>query len=100
MEQLKQTVHQFLLDRGWENQYNMQKDLAISLTLEASELLECFQWKTTEEAIHENREAILEELADVFIYALQMAEAMDANVNSIVEAKLAKNVIKYPTKGT
>ncbi|KGL39663.1 nucleotide pyrophosphohydrolase [Listeria newyorkensis] len=98
MEQLKQTVRQFVEARGWEGQYALQKDLALSLTLEASELLECFQWKTSEEAVTANRAEILDELADVFIYAIQMADAMDVSVETIVQDKLAKNARKYPTK--
>ncbi|MBC1605165.1 nucleotide pyrophosphohydrolase [Listeria rocourtiae] len=98
MEQLKQTIRQFIEERGWEGQYNLQKDLAVSLTLEANELLECFQWKTSKEAVSAKRTEILEELADVFIYAIQMADAMDADVETIVNEKLAKNAVKYPAK--
>ncbi|MBC1501916.1 nucleotide pyrophosphohydrolase [Listeria weihenstephanensis] len=100
MEQLKQIVHEFLAERGCEEQYKMPKDLALSLTLEASELLECFQWKTDNEALSENKAEILEELADVFIYATQMAVAMDVNIDEIVKAKLVKNATKYPAKST
>ncbi|WAO21820.1 nucleotide pyrophosphohydrolase [Paenilisteria newyorkensis] len=91
-------MRQFVEARGWEGQYALQKDLALSLTLEASELLECFQWKTSEEAVTANRAEILDELADVFIYAIQMADAMDVSVETIVQDKLAKNARKYPTK--
>ncbi|EUJ43902.1 nucleotide pyrophosphohydrolase [Paenilisteria rocourtiae] len=98
MEQLKQTIRQFIEERGWEGQYNLQKDLAVSLTLEANELLECFQWKTSKEAVSAKRTEILEELADVFIYAIQMADAMDVDVETIVNEKLAKNAVKYPAK--
>ncbi|WP_430534553.1 nucleotide pyrophosphohydrolase [Listeria rocourtiae] len=98
MEQLKQAIRQFIEERGWEGQYNLQKDLALSLTLEANELLECFQWKTSKEAVSAKRTEILEELADVFIYAIQMADAMDADVETIVKEKLTKNALKYPAK--
>ncbi|EUJ25687.1 nucleotide pyrophosphohydrolase [Listeria cornellensis] len=98
MEQLKQTVRQFVEARGWEGQYALKKDLALSLTLEASELLECFQWKTSEEAVTANRAGILDELADVFIYAIQMADSMDVSIETIVKEKLIKNARKYPAK--
>ncbi|NYN49733.1 nucleotide pyrophosphohydrolase, partial [Salmonella enterica subsp. enterica serovar Typhimurium] len=67
------------------------KDLAISLSREASELLECFQWKTSETALKENREDNLKEVADVMIYALQIAESMGADGEEIIRLKLAEN---------
>ncbi|MBC1333819.1 nucleotide pyrophosphohydrolase [Listeria booriae] len=98
MDTIETEVHQFLVERGWENQYQVPKDLAISLTLEATELLECFQWKSDKEAVAQNRAAMSEELADVFIYATQLATALDLDIETIVQEKLAKNATKYPPK--
>ncbi|MBA5745366.1 nucleotide pyrophosphohydrolase, partial [Escherichia coli] len=56
MKQLQAEITAFLKERDWLDQYNHPKDLAISLSLEAAELLECFQWKTDEIALKENRE--------------------------------------------
>ncbi|EUJ46777.1 nucleotide pyrophosphohydrolase [Listeria riparia] len=98
MNTIKKDVHQFLVERGWEDQYQAPKDLAISLTLEASELLECFQWKSDKEAVAQKRVAMSEELADVFIYATQLAIALDLDIKAIVQEKLAKNATKYPPK--
>lgn len=91
MKRLQDEITAFLKERNWLDQYNHPKDLAISLSLEASELLECFQWKTSEKALKENREDILKELADVMIYALQIAESMGADGEEIIRLKLAEN---------
>ncbi|WP_338749826.1 nucleotide pyrophosphohydrolase [Bacillus sp. FJAT-52991] len=91
---LIQKVLKFRNERNWE-QFHNPKDLAISLSLEASELLENFQWKTNEEAIEENSENIKDELADVLIYSILLAEKLDLNIEDIIENKLEKNSQKY-----
>ena len=65
------------------------------MVLEASELLEIYQWKSAEEG-NQNIEAIKDELADVLIYALMLADNLDLDVNELIPRKLAKNAIKYP----
>lgn len=85
MKQLQAEITAFLKERDWLDQYNHPKDLAISLSLEAAELLECFQWKTDEIALKENREELLKEVADVFIYALQIAESMGRTARNLFE---------------
>jgi len=94
-EGLIREVLAFREKRNWE-QFHNPKDLAISLSLEASELLENFQWKTAEEALSLNRESILDELADVLIYAIYLAKALDANLEEVIRNKLTKNELKYP----
>ncbi|GAM93555.1 putative pyrophosphatase [Listeria monocytogenes] len=91
VKQLQAEITAFLKERDWLDQYNHPKDLAISLSLEAAELLECFQWKTDEIALKENREELLKEVADVLIYALQIAESMGADGEELVRMKLAEN---------
>lgn len=99
MKQLQDEITAFLKERNWLDQYKHPKDLAISLSLEASELLECFQWKTSETALKENREDILKEVADVMIYALQIAESMGADGEEIIRLKLAENQTRtWPKK--
>ena len=88
-------INQFRDDRDWR-QFHNEKDLAISISLEAAELLELFQWKSPEE-VRENRiERIKEELADVLIYSQMLASNLDLDIDEIIEAKLEKNNIKYP----
>jgi NTP pyrophosphatase (non-canonical NTP hydrolase) len=102
MEALIKQVIEFRDARDWK-QFHNPKDLAISLSLEASELLENFQWKSSEEAINGKLEEIKDELADVLIYALMIANDLDINVESAILNKLKKNEAKYPVdkfKGT
>lgn len=86
---------EFRDQRNWK-QYHDEKDLAISISLEANELLENFQWKSSEEALATSRQNIKEEMADVFIYLIQMADKMDVNLEEEVIRKLEKNAKKYP----
>ena len=73
----------------------IMKNLALSICLEAAELLELFQWKTAEEGIKQE-ERIKEELADVLIYSYMMADNLGFDLDEIIEEKLKKNALKYP----
>lgn len=84
-------------ERNWK-QFHNPKDLALSLTLEAAELLELFQWKSSEEAVSVNEEKMKEELADVLLYAILFADRMNFDLDEIVLSKLEKNSIKYPVE--
>lgn len=95
IKEMTEKVIRFRDARNWK-QFHNPKDLALSLTVEASELLENFQWKSSEEAINENMENIKDELADVLIYAMLLANDLDIDVEKIVEAKINKNNKKYP----
>ena len=94
IESLMKKVDEFRDERNWR-QYHNAKDLAISLSIEASELLEAFQWKTSEEAWEENKENIKEEIADVLIYALTLCSELNIDVDKIVIDKIRKNGRKY-----
>ncbi|WP_047391727.1 nucleotide pyrophosphohydrolase [Exiguobacterium sp. ZWU0009] len=87
-------IDDFRDERNWR-QYHNAKDLAISLSIEASELLEAFQWKTSEEAWEENKENIKEEIADVLIYALTLCSELNINAEEIILDKIKKNGQKY-----
>jgi Predicted pyrophosphatase len=89
------SVLKFRDDRDWK-QFHNPKDLAISLSLEASELLELFQWKTSEEAVLKNRDKMADELADVLAYAISFADVMEFDLDEIVAAKYRRNGEKYP----
>ena len=93
-EETMAKVDKFRNDRNWR-QFHNEKDLALSISLEASELLEIFQWKTADEGL-EDFEHLKEELADVFIYSYMMASNLNLDVDKIIEEKLAKNEQKYP----
>lgn len=99
LEELQSKIKQFTVDRDWD-QFHDGKNLAIALSLEASELLETFLWKKAEDA---KVEKVREELADVFNYAFLIADKYGLDVKEIVLEKLAKNGEKYPVekaKGT
>ncbi len=95
MKQLIQKIVEFRDSRNWK-QFHNPKDLAISLTLEASELLENFQWKTSEDSIKVNFQRIEDELADVLIYALLLSNELDINPEQAIIDKIKKNGEKYP----
>ena len=94
MKELMNKINQFRDDRDWRKFHN-EKDLAISISLEASELLELFQWKNSEEVVESSLEEIKEELADVFIYSFMMADNLNLDVEEIIKSKLDLNEQKY-----
>ncbi|HBV88090.1 MAG TPA: nucleotide pyrophosphohydrolase [Desulfosporosinus sp.] len=95
MNSLVQTVVEFRDNRNWK-QFHNPKDLAISLTLEAGELLENFQWKTSDEGVKVNYQKIKEELADVMIYALLISHELGIDPEQAILEKVRKNGEKYP----
>ncbi|MDQ0221436.1 nucleotide pyrophosphohydrolase [Peribacillus cavernae] len=88
-------INQFRDERNWR-QFHNPKDLAISISIEAAELLEDFQWISSEEALEKNKENIKEEIADVLIYSLMLCDELGLDVKEIVEEKMGKNGEKYP----
>ena len=81
-------------ERDWE-QFHNPKDLALGLSIEAAELNELFLWKQPEEA---NLDKVKEELADVFGFALLLANHYKLDITEIVKAKLQQNAEKYPVE--
>ncbi len=90
-------INQFHDDHQWR-QFHNAKDLALSVSIEAAELLEIFQWTDPESAVEKKREDIEEELADVLIYCYTLAEKLDMDIDEIIAKKLVKNLKKYPVK--
>ena len=84
-------------DRNWK-QFHNPKDLAISISLEAAELLEVFQWSAADVNCSEKMDMIKEELADVVNYCVLMADACGLDLDEIVQAKIQKNNEKYPVE--
>lgn len=95
LQKIIKQINQFTEDRNW-GQFHNEKDLALSISIEAAELLEDFQWLSSEEAIEKNLENIKEEIADVLIYTLMLTDNLGLDVPTIIEEKIAKNAIKYP----
>jgi NTP pyrophosphatase (non-canonical NTP hydrolase) len=97
-EILKSKLKKFADDRNW-NQSNSPKNLSMALSVEASELVECFQWLTEEQSQNltpDQLSAVVDEIADVQIYLLRMATKLDVNMLEAVEQKMVKNAAKYP----
>lgn len=92
-EKTVQRILKFTEDRDWE-QFHSPVNLAKSIAIEAAELLECFQWDDE----NYDREHVLEELADVMNYCLQMADRLDADPDEILNSKCTKNEQKYPVE--
>ncbi len=102
IDDLKAQVKKFSDDRDWE-QFHDAKELAIALSIEASEILEHFRWKTKEEVKEllknpNKREDIEDEMADVLSFLLRMAQMNDIDLTKALERKLEKNNKKYPVE--
>ena len=87
-------VLKFRDDRNWK-QFHNPKDLAISISLEAAELLEIFQWSGEDVYCKEKMDQIREELADVLNYSILMADACGLDLDEIIRDKVKKNNEKY-----
>jgi len=94
INKLIESIVQFRDEREWK-QFHNPKDLALALSIEASELLEVYLWKNPEQA---NLMKVKEELADVFTFALLIAQHYDLNVSEIIQEKIKENSIKYPVE--
>ena len=91
-------VRKFRDDRDWQR-FHDPKSLAASICIEAAELLELFQWLAPDEARREaaaKRERVAEEIADVAIYLIELADVTGIDLAAAIEAKLEKNAVKYP----
>lgn len=97
IQSLINVINEFRDERNWR-QYHNPKDLAISISIEAAEALEDFQWISSEEALKANKENIREEIADVLIYSFMLCNDLGLDVKEIVEEKIVKNGRKYPVK--
>lgn len=92
-EVLSERIDKFNKDRDWD-QFHTPSNLAKSISIEANELLECFQWNDTEY----DRADVLEELADVANYCIQMAQVLGVNLIDVINVKMDKTEKKYPVE--
>jgi NTP pyrophosphatase (non-canonical NTP hydrolase) len=95
-------VKQFVRERDW-NQFHSPKNLSMALAIEAAELMEHFQWLTVEASRDVRSQpdrlaAVGEELADVFCYALALANELEMDLSTAFRRKMEKNAIKYPVE--
>ena len=92
-EQTKNRIRKFVNDRDWA-QYHSPANLAKSISIEANELLECFQWSDTEYDLQH----VKEELADVLVYCQDMLDALGLDEDEIINMKMDMNEKKYPVE--
>ena len=85
-------IRRFSTDRDWE-QFHTPANLAKSISIEANELLECYQWSDDADLEH-----VREELADVIVYCQNLLDKLGLDVDEIVNSKMAKNEAKYPVE--
>jgi NTP pyrophosphatase (non-canonical NTP hydrolase) len=99
ISELKEQVKEFNSARKWE-QYHTPKEVAVSISIEAAELLELFQWKALSRSdIKRDQERLIgiqEEVADIMIYIFSLAITLDIDLSSAIINKLDKNARKYP----
>jgi len=98
LEKITGKIRRFRDERDWA-QFHNPKDMAMALSIEASELMEHFLWKTPEEVaarVEEKREEIEEEVADVAIYLVELADILGIDLFQAMERKMEKNAAKYP----
>ena len=92
-EELCAKIRRFNEERDWD-QFHSLSNLAKSVSIEAGELLECFQW----DDVHPDLSAVEEEMADVFTYLIDMADRMGINLLETTSRKMDKNALKYPVE--
>lgn len=98
LDALQKRILAFRKERDWE-QFHTPKDMAISLSLEASEVLEHFQWKSHEEVkqyLKTHKDELSDELADVLAYLLMIAHDLEIDLPRAFEKKMQQNESKYP----
>lgn len=99
IEERQQQLRDFAAERDWE-QFHTPKNLAMALSVEASELLEIFQWLTPEEsrAVMSVARAddVRDEIADVMIYLLRLADVLGIDIDEVVATKVARNAERFP----
>ncbi len=98
LEKIKAQLQKFADDRDWD-QFHSPKNLSMALSVEASELVECFQWLTEEQSQNlspAQLSAAIDEIADVQIYLLRIATKLNVNMLDAVNQKIKKNALKYP----
>lgn len=100
LKKVSKILSEFSENRGWD-QFHSPKNLAMALSVEASELLEIFQWLTEEQSKNLSEEQMQhteEEIADIVIYVLNLCRKLDIDLEKAVLSKIESNAIKYPGK--
>ena len=100
LQQVVERIRQFRDARDWK-QFHHPKDMAAGLAIEAAELMELFLWKNEQEQteiVETKREQIEDELADIGMFLLELADNLNVDLLTAIEAKMEKNAAKYPVE--
>lgn len=98
LRSLRNALRVFAKDREWD-QFHSPKNLAIAVSVEAAELLEHFQWRRNEEALDSaTRNKVAEEMADVLLYLIRLADKLDVDLLGAADRKMKANARKYPVE--
>jgi len=100
IKELTERIIKFRNDRDWK-QFHNPKDVALSMVLEAGEVMEHFQWKDKEEVeeyLKQNKNDVAEEIADVLYYVLLMSHDLNIDIIEALDKKITKNESKYPVE--
>jgi NTP pyrophosphatase (non-canonical NTP hydrolase) len=100
VNELREAVRKFVTERNWDH-YHTPKNLAMSIAIEAAELMEHFQWLSSEQSINSitdknARSQIVDELADILIYCLSFVNRLDIDISDAIYDKLYHNEERYP----
>ena len=98
MNALRDTLRKFVAERDWD-QFHSPKNLAMALSVEAAELMEHFQWLTEDESRRlppDKFNAVRDEMADVLVYLVRLADKLDVDLLEAAAQKIEKNALKYP----
>lgn len=99
---IQQQLQSFAQERDWD-QFHNPKNLAAALSVEASEILELFQWLSPEQSLTlkdnpKEKQHAADEIADTFIYLLRLADKLEIDIEAAIESKMKKNAEKYPVE--
>ncbi len=97
LKKINQKIESFVKARDWE-QFHSPKNLSMALSVEASELVEIFQWLKQSDIKKVDKEKIADEIADVFFYLVRISQKMNIDIEKSFHKKMLKNVKKYPIK--
>jgi len=95
IKEIQNKLAKFSAERDWD-QFHSPKNLAMALTSEVGELNELFQWLTEEQSKNVDNDEIRQEIADIFIYILRLADKLNINIEDAVREKMEINAKKYP----
>jgi len=98
MEELRKIIKDFIRARDWE-QYHAPKNLAMALSVEAAETVEIFQWKKADESLSSSeQEHLRQEIGDVLVYLLELADKFEIDIVQAAKDKMVFNAKKYPVE--